>query len=173
MAAIPSDSTSSPTGREPPDGFIVSVLEYVYMQYLVAVDGSEESDQAVQYAATHAIELGATLELVHVLEPETELIDGEIVLPGGDRATDIGEQILNRARQRASKAIADREGDIDTDTKLLTGRPSDAIADYAEQAAVDAIYLGHRGLSEEREQVVGSVAKSVVDKATVPVTVIR
>jgi nucleotide-binding universal stress UspA family protein len=139
------------------------------MRYLVAVDGSVESDQAVQYAAEHAVGLGATLEIVHVLEPETELIDGEIVLPGGDRATDIGEQVLNRARQQAVEAAAD----LDADTKLLTGRPSDAIADYADRAAVDAIYLGHRGLSEEREQVVGSVAKSVVDKASVPVTIIR
>lgn len=143
------------------------------MRYLVAVDGSVESDQAVQYAATHAAGLGATLEIVHVLEPETELIDGEIVLPGGDRATDIGEQVLNRARQQAVEAVTDSDVDLDADTKLLTGRPSDAIADYADQVDVDAIYLGHRGLSEEREQVVGSVAKSVVDKATVPVTIIR
>ena len=143
------------------------------MQYLVAVDGSVESDQAVTYAATHAVELGAALAIVHVLEPETELIDGEVVLPGGDRATDIGEQVLNRARQRAVEAADDRDGDLDADTKLLTGRPPDAIADYADRAGVDAIYLGHRGLSEERERVVGSVAKSVVDKATVPVTIIR
>jgi nucleotide-binding universal stress UspA family protein len=149
------------------------VLEHSRMQYLVAVDGSTEADQAVEYAATHAVGLGADLDIVHVLEPETELIDGEIVLPGGDRATDIGEQVLNRARQRATDAVADRDGDLETDTKLLTGRPSDAIADYADRAGVDAIYLGHRGLSEEREQVVGSVAKSVVDKATVPVTIIR
>ena len=151
----------------------MSVLEHTCMQYLVAVDGSVESDQAVTYAAAHAVKLGATLEIVHVLEPETELVDGEIVLPGGDRATDIGEQVLNRARQRAVEAASDHDDDIDTDTKLLTGRPSDAIADYADRADVDAIYLGHRGLSEKREQVVGSVAKSVVDKATVPVTIIR
>ncbi|GGI96955.1 universal stress protein UspA [Halobellus salinus] len=142
------------------------------MQYVVAVDGSTEADQAVAYAATHAAGLGADLEVVHVVEPETELIDGEIVLPGADRATDIGEQVLNRARQRASDAVGDRD-DLETDTTLLTGRPSDAIADYADRAGADAIYLGHRGLSAEREQVVGSVAKSVVDKATVPVTIIR
>jgi nucleotide-binding universal stress UspA family protein len=143
------------------------------MRYLVAVDGSVESDQAVEYAATHAAALGATLEIAHVLEPETELVDGEIVLPGGDRAMDIGEQVLNRARQRAIDHVADRDAGLDADTKLLTGRPSDAIADYADRAGVDAVYVGHRGLSEEREQVVGSVAKSIVDKATVPVTVIR
>jgi len=142
------------------------------MRYLVAVDGSVESDQAVEYAATHAAALDATLEIAHVLEPETELVDGEIVLPGGDRAMDIGEQVLNRARQRAVDHVASEE-ELPTETKLLTGRPSDAIADYADRADVDAVYVGHRGLSEEREQVVGSVAKSVVDKATVPVTVIR
>ncbi len=36
----------------------------------------------------------------------------------------------------------------------------------------DAVFVGHRGLSEERERVVGSVAKAVVDKAAVPVAVI-
>jgi nucleotide-binding universal stress UspA family protein len=140
------------------------------MRYLVAVDGSEESDRAVEYAAAHAAALDATLEIAHVLQPETELVDGEIVLPGGDRAMDIGEQILTRARQRAADHV---DRDLGIETELLTGRPSDAIADYAERAEIDAIYVGHRGLSEEREQVVGSVAKSVVDRATVPVTVIR
>lgn len=58
-------------------------------------------------------------------------------------------------------------------TELLTGRPADAISGYADEAGVDGIFVGHRGLSDEQEQVVGSVAKSVVDKASVPVTIIK
>jgi nucleotide-binding universal stress UspA family protein len=38
---------------------------------------------------------------------------------------------------------------------------------------VSGVYVGHRGLSEKHEQVVGSVAKSVVDKAGVPVTIVK
>jgi nucleotide-binding universal stress UspA family protein len=143
------------------------------MRYLVATDGSEEADAAVRYAAAQAVAFDATLEVVHVLTPETELIDGEIVLPGGNRAIELGEGTLQQARQLAADVAAQRDDELDVETQLLTGSPANAIVERSRDADADAIYVGHRGLSEEREQVVGSVAKSVVDKATVPVTVIR
>jgi nucleotide-binding universal stress UspA family protein len=141
------------------------------MRYLIATDGSEESDAAVKYAARQAVAFDATLEIAHVLEPETELVEGEIVLPGGDRATQLGEQTLDQARRLAVDA-ADAEGPR-IETELLAGRPAHAIAERADETGVDAIYVGHRGLTEERERVVGSVAKSVLDRANVPVTVVR
>lgn len=143
------------------------------MRYLVATDGSEEADAAVRYASTHATAFDATLEIVHVLTPETELVGGEIVLPGGDKAVQMGEATLREARRLASDAAGEHGTDPNVETTLLTGTPADAIAEYAREADADAIYVGHRGLSEERKLVVGSVAKSVVDKASVPVTVIR
>lgn len=148
-------------------------LQRLHMRYLVATDGSEESNEAVRYACEQAMAVGATLEIVHVLQPETELINGEVVLPGGEKATEIGEQILDQAHRLAAGVADERGGAVAIETQLLTGRPAHAITDYAQEAGADAIYVGHRGLSEEREQVAGSVAKSVVDRATVPVTIIR
>jgi nucleotide-binding universal stress UspA family protein len=137
---------------------------------MVATDGSTESDTAVEYAATQAVAFDATLETVHVLEPQTELIEGQVVLPGGERATELGEQTLAQARRLAVDAVED---DLQVETELLAGRPARAIARHARERSVDAIFVGHRGLTEERERVVGSVAKSVVDRADVPVTVVR
>jgi nucleotide-binding universal stress UspA family protein len=143
------------------------------MRYLVATDGSEEADAAVRYASKQALAFDATLEIAHVLTPETELIDGEIVLPGGNKAIELGERTLQQARQVAADVAAEHDGTLDAETQLLTGSPADAIVERTREVDADAIYVGHRGLSEKREQVVGSVAKSVLDKATVPVTVIR
>jgi nucleotide-binding universal stress UspA family protein len=140
------------------------------MRYMVAVDGSTESDRAVEHAATRAAAFDATLEIAHVLEPQTELVEGEVVLPGGERATELGEQTLAQARRLAVDTVED---DLRVETELLAGRPARAIARRASERGVDAIFVGHRGLSEERERVVGSVAKSVVDRAEVPVTVVR
>ncbi|TKX70863.1 universal stress protein [Halorubrum sp. SP9] len=140
------------------------------MSYLVATDGSAESDEAVRYAARQAVAFYETLEIAHVLTPDSELVDGTIVLPGEEAAVEAGEGVLEGARSIAEAAV---DEPITVETQLLTGRPADAIAEYAAEEGVDAIYVGHRGPSEEREQVVGSVAKSVVDKADVPVTVIR
>ena len=143
------------------------------MRYLVATDGSEESDRAVQYASTQAAAFDATLEIVHVLEPDTALVGGEIVLPGGDKAIELGNRTLEQAQRLAAQHVDEPDGGRSIETQLLTGRPADAITDHARETEADAIYVGHRGRSEKREQVVGSVAKSVVDKATVPVTIIR
>jgi nucleotide-binding universal stress UspA family protein len=141
------------------------------MSYLVATDGSTEGDKAVRYAAKHAVAFYETLEIAHVLTPDSELVDGRIVLPGEEAAVQAGHDVLENAQTVAEDAVGDES--ITVETQLLTGRPADAITEYATEANVTAIYVGHRGLSEEREQVVGSVAKSVVDKATLPVTVIR
>lgn len=143
------------------------------MRYLAATDGSAESDEAIALAARHASAFDATLEVVHVLTPETKLIDGEVVMPGEETAAEEGERVLQQAAERATETAAERGHDLAVETELLAGRPAAAIADRAEAADVDAIYVGHRGLSEERERVVGSVAKSVLDKADVPVTVVR
>ncbi|MFY4816305.1 universal stress protein, partial [Haloarcula sp. AONF1] len=122
-------------------------------------------------AARQAVAFYETLEIAHVLTPDSELVDGTIVLPGEEAAVEAGQGVLESARSIAEEAVGDES--VDVETQLLTGRPADAITEYAVEEPVDAIYVGHRGLSEEREQVVGSVAKSVVDKADVPVTVIR
>ena len=143
------------------------------MRYLVATDGSEEADAAVRYASRQALAFDATLELVHVLTPETRLVEGEIVLAGGARALELGGETLERAERLAAEVADERNEDLVIETRLLTGTPADAIVERSRQTDADAIYVGHRGLSEERAQAVGSVAKSVLDKATVPVTVIR
>ena len=143
------------------------------MTFLVATDGSEISDTAVEHAAGEASTWDASLRIVHVLTPETEFVDGSLVLPGEAEAIEHGERTLEQAERLAAETAADHDTELEIETELLAGRPAESIAEYAAKAAVRGIYVGHRGLSEEREQVVGSVAKTVVDKATVPVTIIK
>lgn len=143
------------------------------MRYLVATDGSAVSDTAVEHAAVQASVWDTTLEIVHVLTPETEFVEGDIVLAGDEQAIEQARATLDQARRVASGAAERRDTPVEVETELLTGRPADAIADYADTDGIAGLYVGHRGLSDRRERVVGSVAKSVVDKATVPVTVVK
>lgn len=143
------------------------------MNYLVATDGSEEADEAVRYAARQALAFDCTLHIGHVLTPETELVDGEIVFPGGEQAIEKGERTLNQAKRLATDLADQRDSTLDIETQLLSGRPADSITEYADEIDAGAIYVGHRGLSEKQEQITGSVAKSIVDKASMPVTIVR
>jgi nucleotide-binding universal stress UspA family protein len=141
------------------------------MRYLVATDGSKEGKHAVEYAAKQAAAFDATLEIVHVVTPETEIEDGEIIFEGRKKATDSGRRRLENAVELAADSVSNAT--LETETHLLTGRPTKAISERANSTEVDALFVGHRGLSAKREEVVGSVAKSLVDKADVPVTVVR
>ena len=143
------------------------------MKYLVATDGSDVSDLAVEHAANDASVWDVPLEIVHVLAPEAELVEGEIVLPGGDKAIEQGRRILRSARETAGAVADEHDADIGIHTELLSGNPPEAITDHARETGASRIYVGHRGLSKERERVVGSVAKTVVDNATVPVSIVR
>jgi nucleotide-binding universal stress UspA family protein len=147
------------------------------MRYLAATDGSTVGDDAVRYAARNALALDATLVIVHVLTPESELINGTLVMPGEEAALDEGERVLTGAKAVAKETVAeeavDEDDAIEVETELLTGRPANAITEFAVETDADAIFVGHRGFSAEREHIVGSVAKSVVDKASVPVTITR
>lgn len=143
------------------------------MRYLVATDGSEEADDAVTYAARQALAFEATLTITHVLAPETELVDGELIFPGGEQAIDMGERTLGQAERLATDVAEDTDEELSVETQLLSGRPADALTDFAREIGADAIFVGHRGLSQKQEQITGSVAKSVVDKANVPVTIVR
>nr|WP_128475927.1 universal stress protein [Halorussus pelagicus] len=77
---------------------------------------------------------------------------------------------------------------VEVETGLLYGEPVEVITEFAEgrdsssgrarsdDADIegdDAIFVGHRGLSERYEGLVGSTAKEIVGRATVPVTVVR
>jgi len=143
------------------------------MQYLVATDGSAVSDRAIEHAAIEATAWDAPLEIVHVLTPEPKLVDGSLVIPGSEAAIEYGTQTLSEAERLAATAAEKRDATIETSTELLAGQPADRITAYAAENGFDAIYVGHHGDSETSTDRVGSVAKSVLDKATVPVTVIK
>lgn len=81
-----------------------------------------------------------------------------------------GNRILEQAVDIAEDSV---DYDLDVETLLLTGHPTDSIVDRAHEANADAIFVGHRGMSAEQEEVVGSVAKSIVGKATVTVMVVH
>lgn len=149
------------------------------MQYLVAVDGSESSIEALEYAVGLAARTDATLLVAYAVEPRVLVEGSGEEMPTnaavGQRiytedigvAEERGGTVLDDARERAETA------DVSAETTLLYGDPVDSVAEYAESEGVDGIVVGHRGLSDRVEGMVGSVAKGLVGNATVPVTVVK
>lgn len=149
------------------------------MKFLVAVDGSNEAGNALQYAADIAAVAGGSITVAHAVhpavydeggsEPITTLSDAEqrLILENVEDAEQRGIDVLDDALDRVEDVGVDVEGE------LLYGDPVTEIADFAEAEGFDGIYVGHRGRTGRAELLLGSVAKAIVERATVPVTVVR
>lgn len=139
---------------------------------LVAVDGSTESEEALEYALE---ELSSpTLTLVHVVNPAgsygyggDDYFDAEAYQDHLDRQRELGEELLEGSREKAAAR------GIDAETVLKTGTPARGILEAAEEIDADHIVMGSRGRSGVGRVVFGSVAESVTRRASVPVTIVR
>lgn len=149
------------------------------MDFIVAIDGSDPSDRALDHAIELAAATGGSVTLVHAVDPqvyeqpgtepvtEREGIDQQLVLEAIDDAEDRGQRLLDETVDAIGMEVT-------VETELLYGDPVEAISEYADHHdAVDGIVVGHRRLADQYERVLGSVAKGLVERAPVPVTVVR
>lgn len=148
------------------------------MKYLVAVDGSESSIESLEYAIDLASRTSGSLVVAYAVEPRVLVEGGEeaptnaevgqrIYTEDIEVAEERGEEVLDDARGKAEEA------GVEVETALLYGDPVDSITDLADSSGVDGIVVGHRGLSDRVEGMVGSVAKGLIGHANVPVTVVK
>jgi nucleotide-binding universal stress UspA family protein len=149
------------------------------MEYLVAVDGSDSSTSALEHAIAFAARADASLRVAYAVEPRV-LVEGSD--EGVPTNAAVGQRIYTEdievAERRGEDILADAaervsEAGLSVETELVYGDPVDSLAAYAEAEGVDGIVVGHRGLSSQVERMVGSVAKGLVENATVPVTVVK
>jgi len=136
---------------------------------LVAVDGSQSSQRAVEFAASLAAATDASLALLHVLSPEEHSLAG---------ASALSQEDLSKRTQQAAAPILDAARNIAGEHLVVTtdvrrGHPADEIVAYAAQITADLIVMGSRGLSDLQSLLLGSVSSSVVQHAPCSVTIVR
>ncbi|MGA9033351.1 MAG: universal stress protein [Sulfuricaulis sp.] len=146
----------------------------MYKRILVAVDGSDTSQLALQEAVNLTKESGGQLRIVHVVDEVTFDLYQEVVDPGEIQKaiTKSGEVILSKAQ------IAVRAAGVKAETRLLEieklgRRVPDMIAQEADAWPADLIVIGTHGRHGFNHLLMGSVAEGVVRSATKPVLLIR
>lgn len=149
------------------------------MKFLVATDGSTQSEAALEHALDVAAEMDATLTAVHAVDPSVyadrrggpilDRSDAEqrLVIESIEDAERRGRQILDDAI-----AFAEPEG-VAIETEILYGDPVETIPEFAESNGFDGVFAGHRDLAKSHERVLGSVAKGLIDRTSLPVTIVR
>jgi nucleotide-binding universal stress UspA family protein len=135
---------------------------------LVAVDGSEHSRRAVDYAARRAKGVPCRIDLLHVQKPVMAWEVGPVS----------SIEAASAEREAESTEVLDAGvGCFDQTTEVqrhaVTGEPAAAILEQATKLAVDEIIIGSRGLRPIGAALLGSVAYKVLHDAKIAVVVVR
>ena len=147
----------------------------MYKHILVAVDGSDTSNLALQEAIKLAKEQQAALMLVHVVDeaPVYMTIDTASALAEYQKAMrEAGQKLL------AASVATVRQAGVEVETKFVileapTHRICDAINQESKRWPSDLIVIGTHGRHGFSHLLLGSVAEGVIRLATKPVLVIR
>jgi nucleotide-binding universal stress UspA family protein len=138
---------------------------------LVATDGSESANRAVDSAARLAKRLDATLLIVNAIdgnglsaEEMTKFRQAEGVSLG-DALAAMQAVILKHARDQAGK-----HGLSSVQTEARQGDPVEAVLDIVRKNGVDAVVVGRRGRGRVSGLLLGSISQKLVTLA--PCTVI-
>ena len=143
---------------------------------LVAIDGSEHSFNAAEYALELAKSFGAQLYAVTVTyipasdhQSQKEVLSKSLVEDSSNNSMkDAGNWIENFTQNA-------KEDNIQLKTELInSARPVDyVILEYAEEQKIDLIVVGTKGRTGFKKLMLGSIASSIVTYAHCPVMVVK
>ncbi|MDH5795060.1 MAG: universal stress protein [Candidatus Bathyarchaeota archaeon] len=147
---------------------------------LVALDGSESADRALDFALDLAEKYSANMVLLSVvpfatvplvpsppasMQPATPIA----VETYSKALREKHEEMLSEAVKKAKKV----KPSLNVTTQLVEGRPSDRIIETAEKGDFDLIVIGSRGLGGIKKLFLGSVSDRVADEAKCPVLIVK
>ncbi len=139
----------------------------MFRKILVAVDGSPNSDRAVEAAAEVAAAHGSAMTICHVFYiPEHYVTD--LAGPLRSAMREDAEKILEHA------ATVAKESGVEAETHLIQeGHPTDAILEFAGKLGVGLIVVGVRGRTTDQTRQMGSVSAAVAVNAKASVLLVR
>lgn len=144
---------------------------------LVAVDGSENSDRALDFGLDLAEKYVATVNVLNVIESpamgavplEPTTVSGESMVVFTKDLQKIHEEILRKAINHAKEV----KPNMVVSSKLREGDPALEIVAEVKDAGFDVVVVGHRGLSRVEEIFLGNISEKVAHLATCPVVIVR
>ncbi len=138
---------------------------------LVPIDFSEHSKNALKYAIPYAVQFGARLDLLYVVEPTIYPADfsfGQVGFPN------IEEELRKRGNEELVSLVKNEiRGRVEAGATVRTGKPFYEINEYARENKIDLIIIATHGHTGVEHILFGSTVEKVVRKAPCPVLVVR
>lgn len=156
----------------------VPATPVVFKQILCAIDFSDSSMHALNYAMSLAQEADARLTVLHVmvydLEIEAPEMYATVIADRRLSVSDYRSRCEEFSRERLRTAVPETVRAYCTvDTLVATGKPYREILRVAAEQQADLIVMGVQGRGAADLMVFGSTTQHVVRQATCPVLTIR
>lgn len=140
------------------------------MKILVAHDGSEKADKALDVAAGIAGKSGGTVVIVNVV-PDLCLSSEEIGVEGCALVSRSLSDEAGGAMRKVTARLADQG--IAAELVIKDGRPADAILDAADEVDADLIVVGSTGKHGALRMLMGSVSSRVAEYSRRSVLIVK
>ena len=145
------------------------------MKILLAVDGSQFSDAAVDEVARRPWPDGSELDIISVYEPPALPITETFVLPQSyyEEMERAGKEQARDAINKAIERLRAAESNLRINSEITRGYPADAVLDRANRWEADLIVVGSHGYSGLKRFLLGSVSQNVSSHAKCSVEIVR
>jgi nucleotide-binding universal stress UspA family protein len=143
------------------------------MKILLAIDGSEGSENAVEAVASRPWPSGTTVRVLSVIEAKL-LLAAELGYDSGLNRETARQEMTKRAEALTTRVAHSLSAKgLTADRLVRVGDPREEIVNEAKEWTADLIVVGSHGDTGIRRWLLGSVAQSVVRHAPCSVEVIR
>ena len=138
------------------------------------VDGSRDSQAALEVAARLSVRLGLRLVIAHVAEPAYIPYPAAARFGGmvGRHAVMEEAKSEEKAAERLLEHIVVAAAFTDAERRAVVGVPAERLADLADEEDAELIVVGSRGRGAFKSAFLGSVSNSLVGVARCPVLIV-
>jgi len=151
------------------------------MRILLAIDGSEHSEAAVEEVARRHFSADSEVRVISVVEPATLLYGQGVNMSLGVNPSlyvEVEKTARERARAAVEKAAAKLRADegsrqLNVTTEVISGSPKQLILEEAESFGADLIVVGSHGQGMLERFLLGSVSQAVALHARCSVEIVR
>ncbi len=141
-------------------------------KFAVLVDGSDPSMRAAKYTAELASAVGATVEIIHVMNLDSRL-NAVSTLKSDYTPEIVLEESRAQGRQILEEAKALFPETIELYLRLVTGRPVEKALDFCQEMQPDLVIIGARGLGGIKGAVLGSISTALLENMKCPLLIIK
>jgi nucleotide-binding universal stress UspA family protein len=149
------------------------------MRILLAVDGSEFGDAAVEEIANRPWPQGSEVHVISVIHlpfepgPEVWALPDSYYFKLENAERERAESVINRAIARLRESDSERETPLTLTSEVVVGRPAETIIETAKKWGADLVALGSHGRRGFGRFLLGSVSYAVASHATCSVEIVR